>query len=229
MSEPELHARGLKLLDLCCCAGGAGKGYADIGFNVTGVDILPQPAYPYTFVQADAVDYVREHGHEYDLIHTSPPCQTYSVLNAYNHGEYPDLIEAIREAVQATSKPYIIENVEGARSELQSPVVLCAHSSFDLLMYRHRLFETSFDVACTLTHYSHDVLCSRNGYLPTPGRPYMTITGGKHSRAWRRKACEVMGTPWMATIREVCEAIPPAYTSFIGLMYLWSLGLEVVA
>lgn len=65
-------------------------------------------------------------------------------------------------------------------------------------------------------HPRHAALCARNGYLPTPERPFMTVTGGKHSKAWTRAACDAMGVPWMATIREACEAIPPDYTEFIG-------------
>jgi DNA (cytosine-5)-methyltransferase 1 len=220
--------RQLNALDLCCCAGGAGKGYADAGYNVTGVDNEPQPNYPFTFVQADAIDYVREHGHEYDLIHASPPCQGESVLNAYNQiRTYPDLIGPVQDALRTTGKPYIIENVEGARRKLVDPVRLCG-PTFQLLMYRHRLFEVSFDVYEPV-HLRHEHLCTRNSYLPTPERPFMTITGGKHSRAWQRKACEVMGTPWMGTIREVCEAIPPPFTWYLGIMYLWYRDLEKVA
>jgi len=102
----------------------------------------------------------------------------------------------------------------GARDELDNPVLLCGPMC-DLHMYRHRLFETSFPVGVP-EHPEHRWLCTRNGYLPTADRPFMSIHGGKHSRAWQRKAAEYMGTPWITTIRGVCEAIPPAYAELIG-------------
>jgi len=209
-------ARPLKALDLFSCAGGAGYGYHLAGFQVTGVDINPQPNYPFQFVQADALEYVADHGAEFDLIHASPPCQAYSPLNAYNHKVYPDLISPIRPLLQATGRPYVIENVEAARSELLDPVMLCG-PMFGLRMYRHRLFETGGGLDLPqLEHPAHTALCVRNGYLPTPERPFMSIHGGKHSRAWLEAAKVAMGTPWVRTIREVCEAIPPAYTEYIG-------------
>jgi DNA (cytosine-5)-methyltransferase 1 len=111
--------------------------------------------------------------------------------------------------------------VEGAKADLISPISLCG-PVFGLKMYRHRLFESSFWIP-ELEHPKHDARCTRNGYLPTESAPFMTITGGKHSKAWLNEACKVMGTPWMTTVREVCEAIPPAYTECIGVAYLVSL------
>jgi DNA (cytosine-5)-methyltransferase 1 len=207
-----------RVLDAYCCSGGAGAGYAAAGFLVTGVDIEPQPEYPFDFVQGDAVAFIREHGHEFDLIHGSPPCQGWSPLNAYNQQEYPMLIAGTREAMIASGTPYVIENVQAARSELKDPVMLCG-PMFGLKMYRHRLFEASFPLD-VLPDPAHRWLCSRNGYLPTAERPFMSIHGGRHSRAWQRKAAEYMGTPWITTIRGVCEAIPPAYTQCIGYQLL---------
>src|SRR3989304_4421538 len=115
----------LKLLDLFCCEGGAGEGYRRAGFDVTGGDNQPQPRNPHRFILADALEYVREHGHEYDAIHASPPCQHYSWATPKGHHEkHPDLIAATREALTATGKPYIIENVGGARRALKNPVKL---------------------------------------------------------------------------------------------------------
>lgn len=206
------------MFDYFCCAGGAGRGYHDAGFRVVGIDKDPQPNYPYEFVQADALEHIAENAHVTAVRHASPPCQLYTPLNAYNHKEYPDLIAPARDALIATGQPYIIENVEAARPELIDPIMLCG-PMFGLKMYRHRLFETSFPIERPL-HWDHEQLCTRNGYLPTPARPFMTITGGKHSRAWQQAAAEAMGTPWMRTVREVCESIPPAYTEFIGTQLL---------
>lgn len=193
-------------------------GFHPAGFEVVGVDIEPQPDYPFTFHQGDAIDFIDRHGADFDLIHGSPPCQAWTPLNAYNHKTYPELIAPTREAMRATGRPHVIENVEAARSELLDPIRLCG-PMFDLPMYRHRLFEPSFPLA-EPAHPEHAALCTRNGYLPTPERPFMTITGGRHSKAWQRAAAEAMGTPWITTIRGVCEAIPPAYAHWIGTQFL---------
>jgi DNA (cytosine-5)-methyltransferase 1 len=220
---PARKPNGLIVLDTFCCAGGMGMGYYLAGFEVVGVDIEPQPNYPFPLVQGDAIEYIRAHGAEYDLIHGSPPCQAYTPLNAYNHKVYPDLIAPTREAMLSTGQPYVIENVEAAAPELKDPALLCG-PMFDLRVYRHRLFETNWPLAAP-AHASHAALCSRNGYVPTLERPFMTITGGKHSKAWQRAAADAMGMPWLRVpdggdtkkaIREVCEAIPPAYAEWIG-------------
>jgi DNA (cytosine-5)-methyltransferase 1 len=200
-----------RLLDLYCSAGGAAWGYCEAGFTVVGVDIAPQPRYPFRFVQADAFDYVARHGHEFQVIHASPPCQAYSPLNSYNHKTYPDDVAGIRAALKATGVPYVIENI--MRAPLQNPVMLCG-GMFGLRVYRHRGFEASIPLR-TPQHPPHVTDCARNGYLPT-GRQYMTITGGKHSTAWRERAAQEMRVGWMRTTKEVCEAIPPAYARYIG-------------
>jgi len=219
-----------RLLNLCCCAGGSCRGYEQAGFEVWGVDIEPQPHYlnPERFIQADALDLLADVKFMagFSAVHASPPCQGYSPLNAYNHHDYPMLIEPIRELLSGYQMPYVIENVPGA--PLRDPVMLCGYMFEDLLVERHRLFEAgNFDLRQPV-HPPHSLRCTRNGYLPTGAAPLMSIHGGKHSRAWQRKACEVMGTPWMAVpedapvarikegIREVCEAIPPAYTRWVG-------------
>lgn len=223
---PERPWNGLTVLDTYCCGGGMGMGYYLAGFDVVGVDIDPQPAYPFEFHQADAVEYIREHGHEYDLIHGSPPCQDYSNLNAYNHKDYPRLIEPTRQAMRAAGRPYVIENVEVAGRELIDPVTLCG-AMFGLRVYRHRAFETDWGLTAP-AHPAHTARCQRNGYLPTTEKPFMSIHGGKHSKAWQRAAADAMGMPWIKIsedarrpdidrgIREVCEAIPPAYAKWIG-------------
>jgi DNA (cytosine-5)-methyltransferase 1 len=215
-----------RVLDLYCHRGGMAMGYHRAGFDVVGVDLDAECAdeYPFEFVQGDAIEYLLAHGHEYDLIHGSPPCQAYSPLNAYNHKVYPDLIAPTREAMRAVGKPYVIENVEAARSEMADPVMLCG-PMFGLRMYRHRLMETSFPLAPP-PHPAHAARCARNGYLPTEERPFMTITGGKHSRVWQRAAAAAMGTPWITTIKGVCEAIPPAYAEYIGRQFISHLKKE---
>jgi DNA (cytosine-5)-methyltransferase 1 len=105
----------MRLLDLFCGAGGAAMGYYRAEFDeIVGVDIVPQKQYPFEFVLGDALEYVAQHGHKYDLIVAGPPCQLYSITFSLSNGNYPDLIGPTREALKATGKPYIIENVPGA-------------------------------------------------------------------------------------------------------------------
>jgi DNA (cytosine-5)-methyltransferase 1 len=209
-----------RLLDACCCAGGATRGYQLAGFHVTGVDIVPQPNYcGDEFVQGDAIEYIREHGREFDLIHASWPCQKFTPLNAYNGKDYPDLVTPGRQVMLETGVPFVIENVPQA--PLESPVSLCG-SMFGLKLRRHRGFESGNGFRLPQLLCGRHELCTRNGYLPTADRPFMTISGGRHSEAWRLKAAKVMGVPWTKTIVEVCEAIPPAYTRWIGEQWLAS-------
>src|SRR5580658_6025519 len=136
----------LQLLDLFCCAGGVAVGYSRSGFEVVGVDIEPQPNFPFSFVQADALTLPMEFLKSFDAIHASPPCQSYSDLAKRNgHAdEWPRLIEPVREMLIETGKPYVIENVDGA--PLLNPVVLCGTMFKGLRVLRHRLFEANFPI-----------------------------------------------------------------------------------
>jgi DNA (cytosine-5)-methyltransferase 1 len=192
------------LLDLFCGAGGAAMGYQRAGFEVVGVDIKPQPHYPFEFIQADAMMFPL---HGYDVIHASPPCQAYSKSGTHHRWKHPDLIAEVRDLLMAISKPFIIENVEQARFKLRSPVMLCG-SMFGLRIYRHRYFETKPEIFSLLPFCNHS-------------RPAVYITGSPRPKSGIRKDApaalkrKVLGTPWM-TIKEMDEAIPPAYTEWIG-------------
>nr|WP_156172681.1 DNA cytosine methyltransferase [Microbacterium sp. Ag1] len=139
-----------KLLDLFSCAGGAGMGYHRAGFEVVGVDIRPQPNYPFEHHVGDAIEFVREHGHEFDAIHASPPCQAYSITRHMHTKDHPDLVEPTRAALIETGRPWIMENVPGA--PMLDYVTLCG-SMFGLTavdtdgellaLRRHRLFESN--------------------------------------------------------------------------------------
>lgn len=201
-----------KALDLFCCEGGAGMGYALAGYDVTGVDIVPRPRYPFAFVLGDALEYLKAHGHEYDLIHASPPCQGYSHLTPEAHkGKYPKLIPQLREMLKTLGKPYVIENVAGARHELENPVMLCG-SMFGLRTQRHRWFETNFPVSAPRG-------CDHSEM------PLLVTTASKASRAKRKalgippksvkNAPKAYGIGWMSC-EGLKEAIPPAYTQHIG-------------
>ena len=198
-----------RLLDLFCGAGGAAMGYHRAGFDVTGVDIRPQPRYPFAFVQADALDYVRDHGHEYDAIHASPPCQHYSALRARSPGRtYPDLLGRTRDALLGPAVPWAIENVITA--PVHSGVFLCG-GMFGLRTYRHRWFETS----CLIFqphHPAHTVKTStKKRRADWDAGLHVSVTGDVGSYVGRA----ALGIDWM-TGNELSQAIPPAYTEWVG-------------
>lgn len=203
-----------RLLDLFCCAGGAARGYADAGFEVVGVDIDPQPNYPFEFYQNDALKWMEQGGHvSFDAIHASPPCQGYSAMSSCRPGlsdEYPKLIEPVRSRLQATGLPYVIENVPG--SPLVDPITLCGQM-FGLDLYRHRLFESNVGLV-EPHHPPHTKPASRAGHWE-PGT-VMSVAGHVSPIA---KAREAMGIGW-TTRDELAESIPPAYTKFLGLQLL---------
>jgi DNA (cytosine-5)-methyltransferase 1 len=199
-----------RLLDLYCCAGGASFGYEQAGFEVVGVDIEPQPKYRGTFIQSDAIEYLREHWQEFDAIHASPPCQSYSTSSMQfrlNGKVYPDLIEATRIELIKTSKPYIIENVPG--SPLIDPVELCG-TMFGLRTYRHRLFESNFKIDVP----EHPKHINKNAKMGRRAKPDEFIQYVGHFSGVQIVA-EMTGLTWLGQY-ELAQSIPPAYTKFIG-------------
>ena len=196
-----------KLLDLFCCQGGAGTGYVEAGFDVIGVDIDPQPRYPFEFHQADAIEYARAHCNEFDAVHASPPCQAHTNAQKIMGNDHPDLIEPTRELLLVLGKPFVIENVPLA--PLIDPVELCG-AMFGLETYRHRLFETNWELTAP-EHPAHVARTTKMGRPPKPGE-YMHVVGN-FSGVDRGR--EVMGMPW-ANRDGLREAIPPAYTQHIG-------------
>jgi len=197
----------MRLLDLFCGAGGAAMGYHRAGFeDITGIDIAPQPHYPFKFIQADALEYLAEHGSEYDVIHASPPCQHYSIMQNIkkNQEEKPDLLGPTRDLLRTFDKPYIIENVMGA--PLRANVMLCG-SFFRLGMIRHRWFECSWPLFGLFPPCDHS-----NMYDPWHW--------GNNQRV---EMALGMGIDWEMTREEVREAIPPAYTEWIGKQLIKAL------
>ena len=202
----------MRLLDLFCGGGGAGMGYHRAGFDVVGVDIAPQRHYPFEFHQADALEYLAEHGHEFDVIHASPPCQGYSRmrhLSWLKGREYPLLIPVVRLMLQATGKPWVIENVSDAPL---AGAELCG-AALGLPIRRHRRFESSILLlfpSCPghpVIHYGR-----ANMHKHGDGAGVMGIHPG-------RQAGDAMGIDWMNG-REFRQAIPPAYTEWIGKQLL---------
>jgi DNA (cytosine-5)-methyltransferase 1 len=225
-----------RLLDLFCGAGGCSVGYARAGFEVVGVDIKPQPNYPFEFVQADALEYVagavspwtmRE---QFSAIHASPPCQAHSTIGkqvratGQTQNTHPDLVAPTRELLLATGLPYVIENVPGA--PLRNPSMLCG-SSLGLDVRRHRLFETNWPLmtpSCahgaqyrrfrSLDKRRHD-----KSVVPVHGGSQLASVVGVHGnlnyvgeQKLRKAAMQI---DWMSSY-ELTQAIPPAYTELIG-------------
>lgn len=213
----------MRLLDLYCCQGGAAMGYHRAGFEVVGVDIAPQPRYPFEFHQADAIEYVLAHGHEFDAIHASPPCQRYSVCTPMAYRDnHPDLIAATRDALHGVGKPYVIENVENARSLLVNPVKLCG-SMFKLKLWRHRYFELSgvpFFLTPPCNHAELPVLIS--------GTTRRKPEAGGRFEFTAQQCRDAADLQWM-TREGLDEAIPPAYTEFIGGFLMAAIKEQVTA
>lgn len=225
----------MRLLDLYCKAGGAGMGYANAGFEVVGVDIEPQPHYPFQFIQASALDVLadRDFVETFDAIHASPPCKVHTSLKAFSASHHVDLVPETRELLQGYTLPWVIENVPGA--PLIDPLILCG-SMFSLGVRRHRLFESSFSmVQPPCRHAEQD---AGSPMYPVKryhsGKPviHMSPVIGVYGRGqglgpgeadlWRK----AMGTPWMNR-DEMAQAIPPAYAQYMGnLLAHEILGLQ---
>lgn len=201
-----------QLLDLFCGAGGAAMGYHRAGFEVVGVDLKPQRRYPFEFIEGDALTVAASLAgiSGFDAVHASPPCQAYSSLRHRWGRDYPDLIAATRESLIEIGLPYVIENVPF--TPLENPVVLCG-SMFGLgaggrQLRRHRWFECSFAL-------DDPPPCS---HLGQPVGVYGHGGGGGMTRGYKGSAeeyREAMGMPW-ATKAEIAQAVPPAYTEWIG-------------
>jgi DNA (cytosine-5)-methyltransferase 1 len=219
----------VRILDLFCGAGGAAVGYHRAGFEVVGIDIKPQPNYPFRFWQGDALDTDNWPDFPIDAIHASPPCQAFTAYKRTgNVGEYPHLIEPTRHLLKTSGLPYVIENVQGA--PLEDPILLCG-SMFDMDIQRHRLFETNWQLDPPDWPCRHRIW-GRDRY---PGGRSKERTGT--SRGLVRSTVEIgswdiplerqkqaMDVDWM-TLEELSEAIPPAYTEFIGQRLLERLAV----
>lgn len=216
-------------------------GYHRAGFDVVGVDIKPQPHYPFEFIRADALEVLAElaAGAEWfthgaadvpttsviacDAIHASPPCQGYSKLAAMHPGQkHPLLLGVVRELLAATGLPFVIENVETAPM-LREPGLYGLHglmacgTSFGLGarnmdLRRHRLFESNLILSSLPCRHTR----------PTIGVYGHGGHSGKRRMAYRKEAAEALGIDWMSR-DEMCQAIPPAYTEFIGRQLLAAL------
>lgn len=185
-------------------------GYYRAGFkDITGVDNRPQPRYPFKFILADALEYLETHGHEYDVIHASPPCQAFTNARVIHGKEHPDLLTPCRELLKKSGTPWIIENVPG--SPMRRDIVLCGSRLGESRLKRHRYFESNVFLYNLLPPCNHaKKLISVFGH---GGHIYHTL------EEWK----EVMGIDWM-TRDELAQAIPPSYTEWIGRRILEAMG-----
>ncbi|MFJ3785756.1 methyltransferase domain-containing protein [Streptomyces sp. NPDC090093] len=208
---PMRRPNGLRVLDLCCGAGGLSMGYHLAGFEVVGVDINPQPNYPFTFHRADALTYPLD---GFDLIHASWPCEHYANVTRWrgNPDDHPDLIGVGRDRLIASGIPWVIENVpETAKAGILRPDYLLCGSQFGLRVRRHRVFETSW---------------GGGGDLLPPCWHHKKLLAFEHKG--ERAYADAMGCTWM-TNTEARKAVPPAYTEWIATQYLTHTRSEVAA
>lgn len=221
----------MRALDLFCCAGGAGRGLADAGFEVVGVDLVKHKNYPFTFIQGDALT-VPLGG--YDFIWASPPCQGYTALrHAPGAKGAPLLIDQIRDRLVANGAPWVIENVEEAKWAMRDPVTLCGSmfglGSSGFQLRRHRLFEANFRIPQPECKHSEPVVGVYGGHARCRSAKF----GGRGTRDFvgmsqKQIASEAMGIDWM-TLGEMSEAIPPAYSHLIGLAAAEHIERERIA
>jgi DNA (cytosine-5)-methyltransferase 1 len=219
----------MRLLDLFCGAGGCSVGYARAGFEVVGVDINPQPRYPFEFHQADAMTFPLD---GFDVIHASPPCQTYSITRHTHSVEHPDLLGPTRGRLRESGLPYVIENVVGA--PMPGAIELCGaafnlhafdpKSGLTLWLKRHRWFE------------SNRPLWGPGGCFCKGKQIGGVYGGGSHDIEWAKNVRKggytppvpvmgaLLGVDWMRE-KELHQAIPPAYTEFIGAQLLERSGV----
>jgi DNA (cytosine-5)-methyltransferase 1 len=194
-------------------------GYHSAGFDVVGVDLHPQPNYPFEFHQGDALEFCRAHAHEFDAIHASPPCQQYSISKHIHRRQHADLVDTTRQELERARLPWVIENVMGA--PLHRPIMLCG-LMFGLKVLRHRIFESS-EMLLGPAHPRHpkgNLTNSTRGY--STGREGFVCVAG-HNFA-REAGASAMGIDWMKRRSELAQAIPPAFTKFIGRQLLRQLA-----
>lgn len=195
-------------------------GYHRAGFDVVCVDNEPHPDNPFELIKADALDVLTDWSFlsRFDLIHASPPCPRYSIsANATGRADqHPDLVGPVRDLLRHNGTPYVIENVEG--SPLLEPVLVCGRAMGLPRLRRHRLFESS------LFLYSPGCACDGSPAVSVFGHAGQVIEAGVRSHVPIAEVRELMGVPWMTDREDVADAIPPAYTEYLGEQLLDQLA-----
>ena len=225
------------VLDLFCCSGGAGAGYAAAGFEVHGVDIQPRPRYPHAFTQADALEHLERlvtsgEIRRYALIHSSPPCQAKAALTVGTNqsqgwgGEHVDLVGPTRTALEEIGIPYVIEQPNG-RAEIRKDVSLCGEM-FGLGVLRHRNFELGGWTTPRPAHPRHRgyVRGWRHGVYRDG--PYVAAYGEGGGKASIPEMQSAMGITWTDVREELTEAIPPAYATWLGRAFLTRVSVPTL-
>lgn len=234
----------MRLLDLFCGPGGCSVGYNRAGFEVMGIDIKPQPSYPFEFVEGDALDLLRcllNGGYvkpglntgptlyleDFDAITASPPCQRYSSATRCNKNrkdtktaaDHPDLVPATRKLLEASGKPWVMENVPNA--PMIEPLMLCG-TMFKLRVIRHRLFESSFFLWSPGNRCAHPPrgTVGKAGARGKKVGDWISVAGSTIAKV----AAPAMGIDWVKRREELSQMIPPAYTEFIGKQLLESIN-----
>ena len=198
-------------------------------FRIIGVDLNNQPRYPFAFRKDDALELLDKRIDTFkswaDFIHVSPPCEGYSITRSLHDNEYPLLISTFRELLSPLGVPYIIENVPEAWWDMRKPITLCG-SSFGLRVRRHRLFESNIPL--------ESIPCEHR--WQDEHKPYkIYVSRGRNAQGWRESGIQpvhggghnfeatdnlryksvAMGIDWLNN-EEINQAIPPAYTRFLG-------------
>lgn len=220
MSARERVPNGLTVLDAYCCAGGAAMGYWQAGFDVVGVDITDQPNYPFEFRRGDAIEFIRRYGSSFHLIHASPPCQYDCTLtagtNQARRGQYADLLEPTRSALEAVRRPYALEQPPGRASKRMRVDVRLCGEMFGLGVIRHRHFELGGVTALQPQHLRHRGRTAGYRHGQRYEGPYVAVYGEGGGKGTVDEWQQAMGITWTRSRRELAEAIPPAYTRWIG-------------
>lgn len=199
----------MKLLDLYCGAGGAAMGYYQSGFDdITGVDIIPQPHYPFKFVIMNALDYLDAFGSEFDLIHASPPCQRFSSLG-FDKQYKADWLTPTLNLLSLVNRPYVVENVP--HSPMRKDLELCG-AMFGLRVIRHRWFQTPCHIPAPVHPPHSQPIQNFSAWQSLTHQNYITVAGHTFSAHDGRIAMQI---DWM-TRAELAQAVPPAYTRYIG-------------
>ncbi|WP_327408940.1 DNA methylase [Streptomyces sp. NBC_01281] len=218
-----------RVLDLYSCAGGAGWGYRLAGFAVDGCDIVDRPRYPFPYHRGDALEYLAHlistgDIERYTLVHASPPCQAGCALTVGTNqsqgwgGTHEDLVAPTRELLDRTGLPYVIEQPNG-RAEIRKDLSLCG-VMFGLKVFRHRNFELGNWSTVKPVHVKHDGYVRGHRHGVYRDGPYVAAYGKGGGKATVPEMQAAMGISWTDVHEELTEAIPPAYTRWIGTAFL---------